>query len=186
MSGRSGIGQKFLSVAILSVLAVICDGAAADQNPPQKLAAISSAMEPNDLAEIRVLIANGAYVEVKDKEGRTPLGVAANRGYSQIVRLLRMAGADVNAAIPLLTASQGGHDNVVKLLLKAGAGVDAADNYGSTSLFFASRAGHVETVKLLLKHKANVNVEASFLGKRFTPLSVAEYSSYDNVVKVLR
>ena len=42
---------------------------------------------------VRALIQAGADVTVKDRLGRTPLMVAARSGYTEIVRLLREAGA---------------------------------------------------------------------------------------------
>jgi ankyrin repeat protein len=139
-----------------------------------------------------MLLEAGANVNAVDKLNLSSLRMASQNGHVEIVRILLDHEADVDITrkgddtTSLSVAAKTGHANVVKQLLMAGADVDAADRYGSTPLFFASRAGHVETVKVLMEHKADVNVEASFLGKQFTPLGVAEYLSYDEVVKVLR
>ena len=81
---------------------------------------------------VKVLLDNGAKVDVTDNW-------------------------DITA---LTYASKNGQVDVVKLLLDRGAGVDAQGHSGNgTPLYFAARAGEVEVVKLLLSRGANPNVE---------------------------
>ena len=45
---------------------------------------------------VELLIRNGADVDVKDQEGRTPLAVALERKNNEVVELLRTAGGRNN------------------------------------------------------------------------------------------
>lgn len=59
-----------------------------------------------------------------DKEGNTALHLAAEKGYTEIVKKLLAEGADPDAKnaqgeTPLLLATKGGHKEIVDLLLKA-------------------------------------------------------------------
>lgn len=48
---------------------------------------------PVHIAIVRALIEGGVNVNIKDKEGKTPLYQAKKRGYTEIVKLLEAAGA---------------------------------------------------------------------------------------------
>ena len=80
---------------------------------------------------------------------------AALHGYTETVRLLLDAGADLEARnvygfTPLLYAAGNGHTEAVRLLLDAGAAVDARDEGGRTPLRLSAYWGHTETTHLLL------------------------------------
>ncbi len=75
---------------------------------------------------VRALLAAGADVNAKDKDGFTALMYASGWGNVKVVRALLEAKADVNVkstdgTTPLKTASKGGYADVVKLLKQAGA-----------------------------------------------------------------
>jgi ankyrin repeat protein len=78
-----------------------------------------------NIAEVELLIAEGAIVDEGNNEGKTPLYVAALKGHEAVVKQLIAAGADANAGLadgcsPLLVAAAHGHEAVVELLEKAG------------------------------------------------------------------
>jgi ankyrin repeat protein len=54
----------------------------------------------------------------------------------------------------LMFASERGHKEVVKLLIEKGAGVNVKDKYGWTALKYASENGHQEIVELLKSYGA--------------------------------
>ncbi|GFR52067.1 hypothetical protein Agub_g14589 [Astrephomene gubernaculifera] len=102
-----------------------------------------------------------------DREGRTPLWVASQRGNLELVELLLAAlvvgggtgngggkaavdAANASGVTPLRVAAAQGHAQVVELLLAAGARVDAADKDGFTPLYVACARSHLEVVRLLL------------------------------------
>jgi len=80
-----------------------------------------------ELAKAQLLLAHRADIDVIDDEYcSTPLGVAARRGQSAMVKLLLEGGADPVAAgaswaVPLTWAEKKGHNQVAEMLRKAGA-----------------------------------------------------------------
>jgi len=115
------------------------------------------------IGDVRALIAGGADVNVKDKDGVTPLMRAASAGRADIVRLLLANGADVNATTSgvtaLMMASLGGYPDAIRPLLAAKADVRARDNQGRTALMAAASSGNADAVEALLKSGADVAAE---------------------------
>ena len=94
---------------------------------------------------IRVLISEGANVNAKDKDGRTPLMLAAAKSSTPgIVALLLEKGAELEARstygwTPLMIAARNSSPEIVQLLLEKGAEVNVRDTDGKTPLMFAAR-----------------------------------------------
>ncbi len=151
-----------------------------------ELKILSESVTKGDIAKIQEAIQAGADVNVRNKNGFTPLWKASKKGHTEIVKLLLKAEADVNArnkyGTPLLVATYKGHTEIVKLLLTAGADVNAADKWGDTPLYTATYKGHTEIVKLLLTAGADVNA-ADQWGD--TPLLFASQKGYTEIVKLL-
>lgn len=107
---------------------------------------LHEAASEGDAALVSRLIKDGADVNARNKEGLTPLMMAAGRGNVKIAALLLNKGADVNAKLEL-------------------------ENYrGLTALMFAIFDGHAEAVKLLIERGADVN--AKYDG-RWSALTIA-------------
>ncbi|KLU93208.1 hypothetical protein MAPG_12145, partial [Magnaporthiopsis poae ATCC 64411] len=97
-------------------------------------------------AVVRLLLEKGVSREPKDRDGDTPLSLAAIRGHEAVVRLLLEKGVNREAknrygATPLLWAAMKGHEAIVKLLLEKGSNWEAEDDYGNTALSWAARQG---------------------------------------------
>ena len=85
----------------------------------------------------RLLLENGASVDVRDSINDTALHDACLFGNSALVKLLIEAGADVHARgcqqnTPLHQVKR--HGSIARLLLRAGAEVNARNEYGLTPL----------------------------------------------------
>ncbi|KAF5491713.1 Ankyrin-3 [Colletotrichum siamense] len=111
---------------------------------------------------VKLLVANGADVNLKDPFDRTALHMAASGGYIEIVQLLLDANAEVNAMTAEYETSLGwacssGHLKVVRLLLDRGAVMNPPDGMSVNVLQLACSYGHVEIVRLLLNKGADVH-----------------------------
>ena len=65
---------------------------------------------------------------------------------------------DIPNFTPLMLASDLGYTNIVKLLLEKNADVNAVDNLNTSALFYAARKGNLDIVQLLLSRGANMNL----------------------------
>ena len=99
------------------------------------------------------------------REGETPLHLAAWSNAVRVAAVLLDCGADSQAAIvngwtPLHIAARYDAADVARLLLEHGAGVNVQGADGWTPLHTAVVADSVETGELLLEHGADVNARA--------------------------
>lgn len=110
-----------------------------------------------DIATVQTLLAQGANVNEKDKDGRTALMWAAFNGHTAIVEVLLAKGAEMNAKdneygwTALMVAARNGHTATVEALLTQGADVHAKDKDGKTALQLAESEGHTHIAQLLKK-----------------------------------
>ena len=102
----------------------------------------------------------GTDVNVKSRDGWTPLHYAAKFGDVDIVKFLLNNGAKIYNYDPhvLNVAANGGHLNLVKFLIKdCGADINVKDNDGWTPLHFAAAFGSLDIVKFLVNNEAKIN-----------------------------
>jgi hypothetical protein len=159
------------------------------------------AVQKGNLKSIRALLARGAKVNIRDREGQTVLAFAIDTVPDHalaliIARILIAAGADVNLkandeAVPLQLAVYEFEDKrgeLVRLLLTAGADANAKDNYGTTVLMHAihgatQQAALINNVRQLIRAGAQVNTRNK-LGQ--TALSIAMENNNANLIKLLK
>jgi len=113
------------------------------------------AANSGDMNAVQAAIAQGADVNVADRDGRTAL----------------------------MFASYNGHTDIAELLLDRGARIDDRDSFGRTALIYAASGPYRQTVQLLLSHKADPNVVDTQEG--WTALMFAASEGQAGVVEVL-
>lgn len=112
----------------------------------------------------RRLIRAGARLEARNKNGETPLMLAASPlANLSNVRDLIAAGANLEArdkrgitALTTAAITENGAP-LARLLLDAGARTEIPDDDGATPLIAAALTGHADVLELLLSHGANAN-----------------------------
>ncbi len=145
-----------------AVMALVANGADVHQadaegNTPLHHAALS--IEP---AVAAILLDGGSALDNINREGLTPLGIAAGAGNIVLSKFLldHRAKPQTERGISALIATCNGVNDqaaVVKLLIKAKADLHARDQLGRTALHAAALHGHAECVDLLLHAGANVD-----------------------------
>ncbi|KAJ4840877.1 hypothetical protein Tsubulata_010371 [Turnera subulata] len=121
---------------------------------------VNSAAYHGDLYQLKGFIRAGADPNRTDYDGRSPLHLAAARGYEHITEFLIQEGVDINVKdnfgnTPLLDAIKNGHDRVASLLFQGGASLNI-DNAGSY-LCAAVAKGDSDFVRRLLSNGMDPN-----------------------------
>jgi ankyrin repeat protein len=215
VNGKNDSGWTPLHTAMISYYSAAVDAAvkakyptaAAQESDWDNYVALAKEIHQRLSSQmVRLLIAHGADVKAKDKEGMTPLHCAAYFGDRNVVQLLLAEGAEVNArtvrdpkpdaiawerdlgyrlgpgVTPLHEAVAGWDPGVVELLLAHGADVRAADEAGMTALHKAAAKGRASVTQLLLARGAEVNAKD---GKGATPLAYALPRGHVKTAKML-
>ncbi|MBS7777928.1 ankyrin repeat domain-containing protein [Acidovorax sp. CCYZU-2555] len=147
------------SLALSAALVLGLPQVQAQPNAAATAAAVSTPLHQaagrDDAPAIWQLLAQGAAIDARDAQGRTPLLVATHGNHIQAARALIGAGADVNAKdqiqdSPYLYAGARGHLEILTMTLAQGADLRSTNRYGGTALIPASERGHVETVRRLI------------------------------------
>jgi ankyrin repeat protein len=133
--------------------------------------ALHWAVRADDLELADLLIAAGANVAVTNREGVTPLQLAAINGSGPMLQKLLKAGADPNASLDqfgdtaLMMAARTGKTDALHVLLETGAKVNVAETWGGTTpLMWAAAERHAAAVKVLIDAGADVNARTKFVG----------------------
>jgi ankyrin repeat protein len=146
------------------------------------LETLKNAVKNNRIDEVRQhLTANN--INTRDKDSRTLLSHATEKGHADIVAILLEKGADPHATdiktdrTPLMNAAYQGDQKSVNLLLDKGVNIDTANRTGWTALNSAADQGHIDIVQLLLERKADPNA--------CSPLIKALNRNYSEVAQLL-
>jgi len=164
----------------------IDDGADVDAKDQKDQTALHYAAKAGQIAVAKLLIANGADVNVNAGEW-TPLQEAAY--YSkEMVELLLAKGANINTGkwTALHSALDAERFDIVELLLAKGADANIRDDKGRTPLHIAAWYAAVSKptiVELLLSKGADINLKDN---NDKTALSYAIENGYTEIVELLR
>ena len=144
----------------------------ADVNAPQLdgTTALHWAVRFDDLETADLLILAGAKASAANREGVTPLQLAALNGNAVMIDKLLKAGANPNAPLTpsgdtaLMMASRTGKPDAITVLLEGGADVNARESWGgTTALMWAVSEHHPAAVKVLIDHGADVKARSNFV-----------------------
>ncbi|XP_046563508.1 ankyrin repeat domain-containing protein 50-like [Haliotis rubra] len=111
-----------------------------------------------------VLSQKVADINSRGQYGRTPVMLAAEKGYRAVFDLLVRKGADVslvddNKNNILHVACFGGHVDMVKYVLSQKvADINSSGQYGRTPMMMAARKGHREVFDVLVREGADVSL----------------------------
>ncbi len=111
---------------------------------------------------MKVLIENGAQVNARDKQGRTPLYYASNYSTADSVRLLLENEANINV-FDINSKSSALHgiddEEKIKVLIEFGANVNAINDQGWTALHSILSTGTRNCAKILIDNGADLTAK---------------------------
>jgi ankyrin repeat protein len=154
---------------------------------------LTSIITPGRDELMQLLLNKGAYSNIADQKGNTPLHTECKKGALPIMtKLLLDNGAYVNlknnegkTPFHLNTLDQGHSlaeiQKIAELLLTKGATINAIDKEGNTPLHYACRESLLEIVAFLLSHGALPTIKNT-AGK--TPLDFAQESNNPALIEL--
>ncbi|KAK8494265.1 hypothetical protein V6N13_138578 [Hibiscus sabdariffa] len=121
---------------------------------------VNCAAYNGDLYQLKSLIQAGADPNKTDYDGRSPLHLAASKGYEDITSFLIQHPVDINIKdkfgnTPLLEAIKNGQDTIAALLVKEGASLNIDD--AGSFLCTAVSKGDTDFLKRLLSNGVDPN-----------------------------
>eukprot|EP00466_Bigelowiella_natans_P007258 jgi/Bigna1/89017/estExt_fgenesh1_pg.C_420092 len=159
---------------------------------PWNRTALYHAAAANKPQCVRVLLERGADPNIGQKEGATPLFIAAQNGFHHVVEaLVDCNRTDVNQATtktdstPLYVSAQNGRYDAVMCLVKKGkADIDKPQADGSTPVYVAVQNKHNNILKFLLKNGADP-MRGNVSNSVFVPLFMAVQADTPMATKML-
>jgi uncharacterized protein len=156
--------RRWLPISALAFVLVMQGAASAQMAPtPAEIATyegLHAAAAGGSVVEIDRLVKQGAALNARDGNGRTPMIVAAFRQDHAAVRALIEAGADVNALdnqsydVVTIAAVLNDLDTLRAALAGGGNARAITSPYSGTALIAAAHLGHAEVCDMLVKARA--------------------------------
>lgn len=176
---HTSVSSRFLSAFIASFVFLL---------PMTVLAGVQDdffwAVDKGHLSQVSKLLKKSADPDAFNREGYTPLMVAAQTHNLELAQLLIDAGANLNirnkyGETAVMLASYHGQTEMVKQLYIKGAEINHS---GWNPLLYAASGGHSDTIRLLLTGEADIN-SASDNGS--TALMMAVRGNHFDAVSLL-
>jgi len=140
---------------------------------------------------VKMLAGESVSLEVKDKNGRTPLAMAIKHSSVEAMTVLldeekSLVSAAVNAAgwLPLYLAVEENDVEAIKLLVEKGADPLVEIAGGWSPIALAARTGSVESLEALIAIAPKINLEKEADGGT-TPLMLAAIGGHSKIVNYL-
>eukprot|EP01036_Dinobryon_divergens_P022347 gene22347-30593_t len=117
-------------------------------------AAVLHSIESQNLTSVLENLQNGAYVNIRNVAGWTPLIYATSTGNKEAVKAIVDLGADCNRSendgwTALHFAASAGYDEIVEILLKANINPGIKNVKGQVAKALAKELGHTKVVDLI-------------------------------------
>jgi len=180
--------NKYLPVILIASVACFCSSCGESEKhnikQPEKESssttdikpfALFDAIDSKDINTLNKILAAGTDLEERDKDGYTPLLSSVMNGATEIVEILIIAGADVNAKYM---------EPEDEKLKKPSLGICNGMSYedGETSLHWAANADKAELAEMLLRNGAKLDIKDA---NGHVPLVDAVLSHNVEIVKIL-
>ncbi|KAK3578853.1 hypothetical protein CHS0354_010212 [Potamilus streckersoni] len=142
---------------------------------------------------VNILLAAGANPNCMDKDGITPLLMAASEGYDNVVKALVQAKCDVNIAnhsvkkTALHILAYKGHPGSIEDLILGGADINLVDSENHTPLWYAIKNSKLEVIRLLLRANSQADTYQcpENIPSEACPVRLAIQQKMINVLKLL-
>lgn len=117
-------------------------------------------------AAIQWLLDRGARLDVETRvEGSSPLHLAVELGFADVVDMLLARGADIKkqnrpGSTPLIVAAKAGSCHLIDTLIARGNDPNAVNRAKASALIMAASQGHDECVRILLEKKVDLDKQS--------------------------
>ena len=142
---------------------------------------------------VKLAILAGQNIEIKDSNGKTPLVIATENNFTDIVNILIDSGADVNIKdnenrTALSYSMQNSNLDLSDKLIDLGVGIDKEDKVFPNLFVNLSDSGNEKFIKNAIKAGYDVNTEREGEIPMFeerSALAAAVQSNFADIVKIL-
>lgn len=115
---------------------------------------IFTAIRSIDYTSINILLSDGTSVDTLDRQGNTPLMIAAKIGNPRILDIILSHNPDINktnnkGVTALMVAAESGQLHIVKRLITNGADFSIRNKEGETASTLASKFGHQQIANFI-------------------------------------
>jgi len=145
---------------------------------------IYKVIQQGNLNLLKVLKEKGADINIRDRDGKTPLSVASWNGYKEIVKYLVKNGAYINYGLhpPLCEAAYSGETEILKILLENGGDVNFRDEEKRSPLHCAAMGNQLKVIQLLMASGAKIESKDNYNN---SPLHLAVHKNKLEAVRLL-
>ncbi|MFP3032042.1 MAG: ankyrin repeat domain-containing protein, partial [Wolbachia sp.] len=141
---------------------------------------LHNACNNDRLEAVEYLIEKGASLKAKNKDGKIPLELAEQKGYTDIVEILKQTQLNLDRELLIVVEKE--DLGKVKDNIRRGANVNAQSRLGWASVFWAIQKNNLNIVKLLVNNGADINAKDN---ESWMPLHWAVQLGSLDVVKYL-